>query len=103
MKNMNKLMKQAQQMQAQMLKAQSEMAEKEVEASSGGGMVQAVVNGNQELLRLKIDKSVVDADDVEMLEDLIIAAINEANRQARSMMEETMSSLTGNIKIPGLF
>ncbi len=103
MKNMNKLLKQAQQMQAKMMQAQSELGSREVEASSGGGMVKAKVNGNMELLSLKIEPEVVNPDYVEMLEDLILAAVNEAVSQARTMMESEMGKLTGNIKIPGLF
>jgi len=98
----NNLMKQAQKMQKRMLEIQEELANREVEATVGGGMVTAVVNGQQELVSITISPEVVDPDDIEMLEDLIVAVVNEANRQSREMMTEEMSKLTGGIKIPGL-
>lgn len=99
---LNNLMKQAQKMQKRMLEIQEELAGRTVEATVGGGMVTAVVNGQQELVSITISPEVVDPDDIEMLEDLIVAVVNEANRQAREMMTEEMSKLTGGIKIPGL-
>ena len=96
------IMKQAQQMQRRMAELQEELEKKRVEASSGGGMVTAVVSGKQQLLDLKIDPSVVDADDVEMLQDLIMAAINEAVKQSQQMASEEMSKITGGMNIPGL-
>ncbi|MCF8033290.1 MAG: YbaB/EbfC family nucleoid-associated protein [Desulfarculaceae bacterium] len=99
---MGGLMKQAQKMQEQMLKMQQEMEAREVSASSGGGMVEAVVNGKGELLRLKFDPEVVDPDDVEMLADLVVAAVGEAQRRAQDMMAEEMGKLTGGMKLPGL-
>ena len=103
MKGMDNLMKQAQQMQKRMLKLQEEMAHKTVEASVGGGMVAVTANGKSEILQVKIEPQVVDPEDVEMLEDLIVAGINEALRKAQEMTAEEMSKLTGGMKIPGLF
>ena len=96
--NMN-MIKQAQKMQADMLKMQAEMEEKTYSASSGGGVVTAVVSGKHELVSLEIDPEAVDPDDVEMLADLIKAAVNEAMRQAESSMSEGMSKLTGGLNL----
>ena len=97
------MMKQAQKMQAQMAKLQEEAAKKTIEASSGGGMITAVVNGKQQLISLKIEEAVVDPSDIEMLQDLIVAAINEAMKQSQEMVADEMGKLTGGMKIPGLF
>lgn len=97
------IMKQAQQMQRRMAELQEELQHKQVEASAGGGMVTAVVNGKQLLLGLKIDPTVVDPADVEMLQDLVTAAVNEAIKQSQQMAQEEMSKLTGGMNIPGLF
>lgn len=102
MKNMGKMMKQAQQLQNKMEKLQEEMADKTVEASAGGGMVKAVANGRQEIVSISIEKEVVDPDDVEMLQDLITAAVNDALSQSQKMVSEEMSKLTGGMNIPGL-
>ena len=102
MKGMGNLMKQAQQMQQKMLKLQEEIAKKTLDASVGGGMVTVTVNGKSEVLRIKIEPQVVDPNDVEMLEDLIVAGVNEALRKAQEMMTEEMGKLTGGLKIPGL-
>ena len=99
---MNDLMKQAQQMQKRMLEIREELANRTVEATVGGGMVTAVVNGQQEIVSLHITPEVVDPDDTEMLEDLVVAAINEALQQSQELMSSEMSKLTGGIKIPGL-
>jgi DNA-binding YbaB/EbfC family protein len=99
---MGNLMKQAQQMQQKMMKLQEEIAQKTLDASVGGGMVTVTVNGKSEVLRIKIEPQVVDPNDVEMLEDLIVAGVNEALRKAQEMMAEEMSKLTGGLKIPGL-
>ena len=99
---MNDLMKQAQQMQKRMLEIREELANRTVEATVGGGMVTAVVNGQQEIVSLRITPEVVDPEDTEMLEDLIVAAVNEALQQSQEMMSAEMSKLTGGIKIPGL-
>lgn len=102
MKGMGKMMKQAQQLQAKMLKLQEEMASKTVETTSGGGMVAVVANGKQQLQSIRIEKEVVDPDDVEMLEDLILAAVNDALVKANEMVAEEMGKLTGGLNIPGL-
>ena len=101
-KSIQDLLKQAQKMQKQMMERQEALAQQTVEASAGGGMVNVVMNGNQELISLKIEKEVVDPDDVEMLEDLIIAAVEEARLKVKEMVESEMSGLTGGLKIPGL-
>lgn len=101
--SMNNMMKQVQKMQKQMEEMQRELEEREVEASSGGGAVTVKVTGKKDLVEVKIDPEVVDQDDVEMLEDMIIAAINEAFRKAEEMMEGEMKKVTGGVNIPGLF
>ena len=95
-------MKQAQQMQAKMMRVQEELEIKTVEATSGGGMVTAIVNGKHELMSLKIEKDVVDPEDIEMLQDLVVAAVNEGVRKAQEMAQEEMSKITGGLNIPGL-
>ena len=101
---LNNLMKQAQQMQEQVKKLQAEAANKTVEASSGGGMVTVVANGRQEVLSIKIDKSVVDPGDVEMLQDLVAAAVNEALRKSQELMKDEMGRMTSGMGLPpGLF
>ena len=102
MPNMGNLLKKAQELQQKMAKLQEELGEKTVEASSGGGMVAVVANGKQEIVSIKIDPEVVDANDVEMLEDLVLAAINDALYQAKQMVSEEMGQLTGGVKIPGI-
>src|SRR3954465_289390 len=98
--NPKKMMQQVQQMQAQM---QQRMAELRVEGSAGGGMVKATVNGAKELLSIAIDKEAVDPHDVEMLQDLVVAAVNEASRKVDEEMSSQVSAMTGGMKIPGLF
>ena len=100
MKNLGNLMKQAQQMQAKMADMQAKMGEMEVEGASGGGMVKMVITGKGEARRLKIDPSLVVPDDVEMLEDLIVAAYNDARVKADSMMQSEMSKLTAGLPLP---
>jgi DNA-binding YbaB/EbfC family protein len=102
MKNLGSIMKQAQKMQAQIAKIQEELAQKTVEASAGGGMVSVVANGKQEIVSIKIEPEVVDPKDVEMLQDLVVAAVNEALRKAQEMIAEEMSKVTGGLQIPGL-
>jgi DNA-binding YbaB/EbfC family protein len=102
MKGMGKMMKQAQQLQSKMLKLQEEMADKTVETTSGGGMVKVVANGRQQVLSIQIEKEVVDPDDVEMLQDLILAAINDALIKSQEMATQEMSKLTGGLNIPGM-
>lgn len=99
MMNINQMMKQAQQMQERL---QQQMAEMRIEASAGGGMVTVVVNGNKQIQSLKIDPEVVSKEDVDMLQDLILAAINDANRKAEEQLSKQMSGLMGGMKIPGL-
>ncbi|PYQ48212.1 MAG: YbaB/EbfC family nucleoid-associated protein [Acidobacteria bacterium] len=98
--NPKQLMKQVQQMQEQM---QQRMAELRVEGSAGGGMVKATMNGNKELLSITIDKEAVDPNDVEMLQDLVVAAVNEASRKVDEEMQGQIGAMTGGMKIPGLF
>ena len=97
------IMKQAQQMQKRMGELQKELESREVEASAGGGMVTAVVSGKQQLLRLNIDPAAVDPEDVEMLQDLVTAAVNEALKQSQQIAQEEMGKITGGMNIPGLF
>ncbi len=101
-KGLGGILKQAQQMHAKISQLQEEMAGKTVEASSGGGMVNVVINGKQEILSIRIDPEVVNRDDVEMLQDLIVAAVNEAIRKSQEMMTEEMKKVTGGLNIPGL-
>lgn len=101
--NIGKLMKQAQQMQAKMQQLQEELAKKEVEGTSGGGMVKVKMNGQQEVLSVNIEPEVFDDGDKEMLEDLIVAAVNEARRQVTDMTQEEMSKITGGMPMPGMF
>jgi DNA-binding YbaB/EbfC family protein len=102
-KGFGNIMKQAQMMQQKMQRLQQELEGREVEASSGGGMVTARVNGKQQLLDLKIEPAAVDPQDTEMLQDLIIAAVNEAIKKSQDMVQEEMGKITGGLNIPGLF
>ncbi|MCX8117094.1 MAG: YbaB/EbfC family nucleoid-associated protein [Desulfobacterota bacterium] len=102
-KGFGNLLKQAQQIHTKITQLQEEMAGKTVEASSGGGMVRIVMNGRQEVLSLRIDPEVVNKEDVEMLQDLVLAAVNEAIRKSQEMMTEEMKKITGGLTIPGLF
>jgi nucleoid-associated protein EbfC len=102
MKGLGKMMKQAQQLQSKMLKLQEELAEKTVETSSGGGMVKVVASGKQQLVSIQIEQEVVDPDDVEMLQDLILAAVNDALTKSQEMVSGEMNKLTGGMNIPGL-
>jgi len=103
MKDFGKLLKQAQQVQAKMAEMQEALGEKKIEVSSGGGMVTVIMNGRQELLSVKIDPEVVDPTDVEMLEDLVLAAINEAKAKVEELVKSEMSAITGGMPFPGLF
>lgn len=103
MRNMNDILRQAQVMQGRLAKLEQEMSAKIYEASSGGGMVKAEVTGKKELRSLTIDPKALEGGDVEMLQDLIVAAVNEAGRIARETMEREMSSISGGIKLPGMF
>ena len=102
MKNLGSIMKQAQKIQAEIAKVQEELAQKTVEASAGGGMVTVVVNGKQEIVSIKFEPEVVDANDVEMLQDLVVASVNEALRKSQEMVSEEMRKITGGLNIPGL-
>ena len=102
-KGLGNIMKQAQMMQQKMMQLQKELEGREVEASSGGGMVTATVNGKQQVVSLKIEPTVVDPEDTEMLEDLIVAAINEALKKSQEMAQEEMSKITGGLNLPGMF
>jgi DNA-binding YbaB/EbfC family protein len=97
--NIQQMMKQAQQMQERL---QKQMAEMRVEATAGGGMVTVTVNGNKQVLAIKLDPEVVSKDDVEMLQDLIVAAINDAHRKVDEALASQMSGMMGGLKIPGL-
>ncbi|NLX62944.1 MAG: YbaB/EbfC family nucleoid-associated protein [Tissierellia bacterium] len=101
--NLGNMMKQMQKMQKQMEKLQKELEEREIEASAGVGAVVCKVNGKKEIISIKIDESVVDPEDIEMLEDLVMAAVNEGLRMVDDMMAKEMGKLTGGMNIPGLF
>jgi DNA-binding YbaB/EbfC family protein len=100
--NLGSIMKQAQAMQEQLAKIQEEAAQKTVQGTAGGGMVTVTANGGMQIVGVKIDPEVVKSGDAEMLQDLIVAATNEALRKARDMMSEEMKSVTGGLRIPGL-
>ena len=101
-KGLGDMMKQAQKLQSKMMELQEEMANKMVEATAGGGMVTVVVNGKQEIVSISIDPDVVDRQEIEMLQDLIVAAVNEGIRRAQQIWAEEMKKLTGGMAIPGL-
>ena len=102
MQNFNNIMKQAKKMQERMASLQKELEIKTVEAQAGGGMVSVVVNGKYEVVSLKIEKEVVNPEDIEMLQDLIAAAVNEGIRKAQEMASSEMAKITGGLNIPGL-
>ncbi|MFA5536392.1 MAG: YbaB/EbfC family nucleoid-associated protein [Bacillota bacterium] len=101
--NMNKMMKQVQKMQADMARMQVELEDRTVSASAGGGVVEVVANGKQELVSIKINPDAVDPEDVEMLEDLVLTAVNNALKQSQEMVANEMSKITGGMNLPGLF
>ena len=103
MKNMNNMMKQMQKMQKEMAKAQDQLKEEVVEASAGGGMVTVVANGEKKILDITINEEAVDPDDIEMLEDMVIAATNEALTKVDELVNERMGKFTKGMNIPGLF
>ena len=103
MRNMNDILRQAQVMQNKLAKLQNELNERTYEASSGGGMVKAVVSGKQELRGLTIDPKALEGGDEEMLQDLIMAAVNDAGRIARETLDREMSAISGGIRLPGVF
>lgn len=100
--NMNNMIKQAKKVQEQIAKMQEELREKELETSAGGGAITVKVNGKQEILQIKIKPEVVDPEDIEMLEDLILTAVNDAVKQSQDMVSGEMSKITGGFNIPGL-
>jgi DNA-binding YbaB/EbfC family protein len=102
-KNMNSLMKQAQVMQQKMATLQKELETRELDISSGGGMVKIKINGKQEILEIKLDKECVDPTDVESLEELVMIAVNTAVKDSQDMVSNAMSKVTGGMNIPGLF
>jgi len=99
---MKKMLKQMQEAQAKMMKMQEELAGREVEGSAGGGMVKVKANGRHEVIEVKIDPTVVDPEDIEMLEDLVAAAVNDAQSRADEMIQQEMGKITGGLSIPGL-
>ena len=99
---MNAMMKQAQQLQKKMMKTQAELAKKTLEASAGGGMVKVVANGGQKIESIVVEKEVVDPEDIEMLQDLLLAAVNDALNKSQEMVSSEMNKLTGGLNIPGL-
>lgn len=101
--NMGKMMKQFKKTQQMMEKVQQELGQKEIESTSGGGAVKVLINGQQEILDITIDPIAVDPEDVEMLEDLILAAMNDALRESKALYEKEIAKLTGGLNIPGLF
>lgn len=102
-KNMNNLLKQAQQMQLKVTALQKELESRELEVSSGGGAIKITINGKQEILNFKIDPECVDPSDVEMLEEMIKAGVNQATKESQDMVSNAMSKVTGGLNIPGLF
>jgi nucleoid-associated protein EbfC len=103
MGNMQKMMKQMQKMQKEMQKAQEELAQKTVEGTAGGGMVTVIANGHKEILEVKIKEEVVDPEDIEMLQDLVMAATNDALKKVDELTAETMGQFTKGLNLPGLF
>ncbi len=101
--NMKEMMRQAQRLQAKIGQLQGELADREIEASVGGGMVKAIANGKPEIVSISIEKEVVDPEDIEMLQDLVVAAVNEALSRARELVDGEMAKLTGGLKLPGMF
>jgi nucleoid-associated protein EbfC len=100
--NLNKLMKQAQKMQEQMAKTQAELEERTVEVSAGGGKVTVIANGAGEVLSIKIDKEVVDPNDVEFLEEVVLSGVNQAIEQGKALAQSEMTKITGGLGMPGL-
>jgi DNA-binding YbaB/EbfC family protein len=101
-KGFGNLMKEAQRLQQQMQELQDQVAQKKVQATAGGGMVMVEANGRQEIVSIKIDPEVINRDDAQMLEDLVLAACNEALRKSRELVQQELGKLTGGLKIPGL-
>jgi len=102
MQNMNSMMKQAQKLQKKMLKTQEDLKIKTVEASAGGGMVKVIANGGQTIESIVLEREVVDPEDIEMLQDLVMAAVNDALKKSQDMVSAEMGKLTGGLNIPGM-
>jgi len=102
MKRMGNMMKQAQKLQSKMMKMQEELGDRTVESTAGGGMVKVVANGKQQIQSIEIEKEVVDPEDIEMLQDLVLAAVNDALVKSQEMVSKEMGKLTGGLNIPGL-
>ena len=102
MKGFGNIMKEAQKLQAQFEALREEVSKRKVEATAGGGMVTVEVNGNQEILSIKIDREVINPEDAQMLEDLVLAACNEALRKSKEMVQAEMGKIAGGLRIPGL-
>ena len=102
MKGMGNMLKQAQKLQSKMMKLQEELAEKTVEAAAGGGMVKVVANGRQQVVSIQIEREVIDPEEAEMLQDLILAAVNEALNKSQEMVSSEMSKITGGLNLPGM-
>lgn len=103
MKNMNQMMKQVKKMQKEMEKAQEELKNKTIETSAGGGMVTVVANGHKEILEIRIKQEVVDPEDVEMLQDLVLTAVNDALKKVDEVVSQDLGKFTGGLNLPGLF
>jgi hypothetical protein len=102
MKGMGNMLKEAQKLQARMLKLQDQLAERQVESAAGGGMIKVVANGRQEIVSMRIEREVVNPDDVDMLQDLVVAAVNDALAKSREMVATEMGKLTGGLNLQGL-
>ncbi len=102
MKGMGNMLKQAQKLQSKMMRLQEELGERTVESSAGGGMVKVIANGKQQIVSISIEQDVVDPEDVEMLQDLVLAAVNDALAKSQEMVSQEMGKLTGGLNIPGL-
>jgi hypothetical protein len=100
--NLNKLMKQAQKMQEQMARTQAELEEKTVEISAGGGKVKVIANGNGDIVSIKIDKEIVDPNDVEFLEELVLSGVKQAIEQGKALAQSEMTKITGGLGLPGM-
>jgi len=103
MKNMNQMMKQVKKMQKEMEKAQEELKNKTIETSAGGGMVTVVANGHKEILEIRIKQEVVDPEDIEMLQDLVLTAVNDALKKVDEVVSQDLGKFTGGLNLPGLF
>ncbi len=103
MKNLSGILKQAQKIQERIARIQEEIGDKRVEASAGGGMVRAVANGRQEIVSIEIDPEIIKSGDIELVQDLVVASVNEALRKAKELVAEEVSKATGGLNLPGIF